>query len=106
MVGVDDAVSPEGVESARGFSATASWADFPLTSILNTIARGNEMSRNFVRSALLPSGPCPEQLGVIAASEKNFVDGGNITVIVPPDPVDVGIHAVKNKSPIEITLAS
>jgi len=57
------------------------------------------MSRDFVRSALLPSGPCPPTILVsLSASERIVVGGGNHAVdFAARTGVDVGVHTVEKR---------
>ena len=58
------------------------------------------MSQDFVRSGLLPSGPCPATilLGVIVNERESFLGGGNHAVdTAARTGVDVAIHAVEKQ---------
>jgi hypothetical protein len=72
LVGVDHAFAPDGIEIGERFFRDGFLSRFSRgLQFLNTIGAVSSMSRNFVRSALLPSGPCPGTILVLLpASER------------------------------------
>jgi hypothetical protein len=87
------------VPSLLGTYANASQTLFPVN--FNFSMRSREvmsMSRDFIRSGLLPSGPCPATILVLlSARERILSAAASMPVIVPRYRVDVGLHAVEKQ---------
>jgi hypothetical protein len=89
-----------GSRSANGFSATASWADFPADfQFLNAIARSNEHVPRFREVRFVAERAVSRNnLGVIVGEPENFVGGDDHAIdIAARTGVDVGIHAVEKQ---------
>jgi len=74
---------------------------------LNAIARSDEHVPGFREVRFVAERAVPRNnLGVLIGERENFVGGGDHAVDIAASTwVDVGIHALKNVSAIEITLA-
>jgi len=101
LVAVDDAFAPDGVEIGERFFRDGFHCGFSRgLQFLNAIAEVTSMSRDFVRSALLPErAVARNDLGVIVGERENFVGRQAIMpLILPPVPgVDVGVHTVEKR---------
>src|SRR4029077_11422506 len=69
-IAVEKALAPSGVQVRKRFARRYFGGRFAGgLQFLNTIARPTSMSRNLVRSALLPSGPCPGTILVLLSAK-------------------------------------
>jgi hypothetical protein len=108
LIGVDDAFAPDGIEIGERFFRNGFLGGFSRgLQFLNAIARSDEHVSGFHEICFVAERAVPRNnLGVVVGEGENFVGGGDHAGdFAARTGVDVGIHAVKNVSPIEITLA-
>src|SRR5258708_19820718 len=94
--------------SANGLLAAISPADLPAVFSFCTRSRATtSMSRNLVRSALLPSGPCPGTILVLFSTKVRILSAAGIhSVIFPPVVASMaGLKPLKKVSSLGINLA-
>src|SRR5712672_398157 len=71
--------------SANGLLAAISPADLPAVFSFCTRSRATtSMSRNLVRSALLPSGPCPGTILVLLSTKVRILSAARIIPLICP----------------------
>ena len=86
--------------SAKGYSATASWADFPADcNFFNAITCSDQHVSVFREVRFVAERAVPRNnLGVIVGERENFVGGGNHAAdFFARTGVDVGIHPVEKQ---------
>src|SRR5258707_3033073 len=89
--------------SANGLLAAISPADLPAVFSFCTRSRATtSMSRNLVRSALLPSGPCPGTILVLLSTKVRILSAARIIPLVFPPVLALmtGEKPLKKVSPI------